>query len=89
MTMLVQTANALITGAPCDDDQLEAARVHFRTLESLLSISGPRFTNAQQMAAQQHNKAIGRLRENAVQRQQRAERQADVEAGYTEIEVGR
>lgn len=87
--MRVQTANALITGAPVDDEQLEAARLHFRVLEAALSISGPRFTNAQQQAALLHNKTLDRLRENALQRQQRAERQAERESGYLPIEVGR
>lgn len=85
--MQIQTANALITGAPADDDQLQAARAHFRTLSEMLTVSGPRFANAARDAAGLHNTAIRRLREADQERRRRAARQADADAGLNEIEV--
>lgn len=85
--MVVQTANALITGAPISDEQIAAAREHFAGLEAVLSVSGPRFANARAEAANLHNVAVKRAREMAHERRQRALLQADRDAGLVEIEV--
>lgn len=86
--MAPQTSNALITGAPCNDEQLHAARRHFLAVETLLSISGPRFANARRDAAGLHNTAVRRLRESAVDREAREQRHREAAAGLTELEVG-
>lgn len=86
--MAPQTANALITGAPCNDEQLHAARLHFRSIETMLAISGPRFANARRDAAGLHNKAVQRLRESANEREARERRHREAASGLTELEVG-
>ena len=86
-TMNVQTANALITGAPVTEEMLRLAMKHFAALETLLSISGPRFGNARSEAANMHNKAVARLRENEIERRLREARHRDAMSGLVEIKV--
>lgn len=85
--MLVQTANALVTGAPVAADQLHAARQHFKALSEMLLMSGPRFSNPARDAVGLHNKAVQRLRESIEQQRERAVRQRVEDAGLAEIEV--
>ena len=83
--MNIQTANALVTGAPIREEQLRVAMDHFKALESLLSISGPRFSNARSEAANQHNAAVRRLRETRDQAVLRARRYQEAKDGLIEI----
>ena len=86
-TMDVQTANALVTGAPIVEAQLWAAREHFRQLAELLTRSGPRFANAHRDAVNSHNPCVRRLKESqedALVRERRARERA---AGLTELSV--
>ena len=85
--MSVQTANALVTGAPCAEEQLRAAMRHYATVENLLSISGPRFANARNEAARWHNTAVQRLRENMIEQRLREQRHAEQMAGLVELKV--
>lgn len=85
--MAVQTANALITGAHIDDAQLRAAMPHYKLLAELLSISGPRFANAQREATLLHNRAVARLRERREDRMARERRAAEAAEGLTELAV--
>lgn len=85
--MQIQTANALITGAPIAVDQLHAAKAHFETLATLLSRSGPRFANPQRDAANMHNKAVARIRESIVEARLRETRAVEAASGLVEIEI--
>lgn len=85
--MAIQTANALVTGSPITDEQLHAARAHFKLLSDMLLVSGPRFANPARDAVGLHNKAIQRLRESMEQQRERAMKQQATDAGLAEIEV--
>ena len=86
-SMNVQTANALVTGAPLEEAQLRIAMAHFVALEKLLSLSGPRFSNARSEAANMHNVAVRRIKETLVEKRLREQRHADAMAGLIEIAV--
>jgi len=77
----------LVTGAPLEESQLRLAMAHFTALEKLLSLSGPRFSNARSEAANMHNVAVRRIKENLMEKRQREQRHADAMAGLVEISV--
>ena len=85
--MNVQTANALVTGAPVTEDMLRLAMAHFAGMEKLLSISGPRFSNARAEAVNMHNIAVRRIKETMQDKALRERRHAEAMAGLTELSV--
>jgi len=85
--MNVQIANALITGAPLDDDTLIAAQEHYRVLADMLFDSGPKFGLARRDAVEFHNKCVRRRRESSEEAARRAAQLAAHEADLVEIEA--
>ena len=63
VSMTTAIANALLTHGPLDKVQVEVALQHYELVESLLRISGPRFSNHRRDAAEYHNMALARFRE--------------------------
>lgn len=86
--MTVQMANALITKAPLSDASLHIARKHFRQLEAMLRISGPRMANARGLSADLHNAAVQRLKESAAAQRRNEVLQAERDADLVEIDPG-
>lgn len=59
-------ANALVVAQPLSLAQLEIAYRHFKILTDLLSMAGPRFSEAKAEAARLGNVALKRLREDRI-----------------------
>jgi len=87
LVMSVQIANALVTGAPLGEDALRLAMAHYSELERVLSVSGPRFSNARADAVNLHNMAVRRLRETSLDKIARERRHAEALDGLVELGV--
>ena len=85
--MVIQTANALITGAPISEEQLRAAMPHYAALVRLLSISGPSFSVSMRQAVEMHNKAVRRLKENLEEKRARERQHREAMDGLVELTV--
>ena len=85
--MLIQTANALTTGAPVSEEQLRLAAAHYQTLAELALKSGPRFSNAARDAVNLQNVCVRRLRETRDEARQRAIRHAELTDGLVEMRI--
>ena len=57
-----ELCNTLITEAPALNKELDALRLHFRDLEAVLRVSGPRFAGARRDAIDMHNRAVRRMK---------------------------
>lgn len=62
-------SNALITGSPLSEEQLEALYRHYKALADMLVVSGPRFAEVRLIAIELGNTALDRLRKQRLQRE--------------------
>lgn len=85
--MVIQTANALTTGAPISEDQLRLAAVHYQALAEMALKSGPRFSNAARDAVNLQNVCVRRLRETLDEKRTRAIRHAEMTDGLVEMRI--
>ena len=74
--MSTAIANAMTTGSPLSDEQLDCAYRFFKALSSTLSFAGPKFADARLEAMGQGNSARNRL---VTQRRRREQEKTDAQ----------
>lgn len=83
--MTVQIANAILTHAPLNKEQLDCARAHYKLLAELTIAAGPRFANARRDAIDMHNRVVRWI--NGAKEEERRRKMVDDEERLLEITV--